>query len=132
MAQCPDNNGQQWHSNYKMKSKQCAIAEINCNSLNVHSDNSNDIHAKHFSELLTSFCLTQHIDSSTQNKGGIIFITSYTYLSHTWHTVIYFGLRPGKQINWTICLQLKKCFVVSSPSHIFRYTKTRRFKSCTS
>ena len=40
--------------------------------LNVYLENPNDIHAKQFAELLTSFGLTQHIDSPTHNKGGIL------------------------------------------------------------
>ena len=40
--------------------------------LNVHLENPDDIHAKQFTELLTSFGLTQHVDSPTHNKGGIL------------------------------------------------------------
>ena len=40
--------------------------------LNVHLGNPDDIHAKQFTELLASFGLTQHVDSPTHNKGGIL------------------------------------------------------------
>ena len=66
---------------------------------------------------------------------SIPILVSYIWLSlsRTWHTLILFGLRPRKQVNWTICLEFKKKnIVVSSPSHIFRHTQNHCFKGCTS
>ena len=40
--------------------------------INVHLENPDDIHAEQFTELLTSFGLTQHVDSPTHNKGEIL------------------------------------------------------------
>ena len=66
---------------------------------------------------------SKHIDvvrsKSTKNVGIIAKVrhifpetqTRVLYLAlvcRTWHTVILFGLRPGKQVNWTICLEFKK------------------------